>query len=275
MAEISAAEVAKLRKQTGAAMMDCKKALVESNGDFEGAIEYLRKKGQKMAANREDRDATEGAVLAGVTADGKKGYLVVLNCETDFVGKNADFVAMAQGLLDLAIATGSETKEALLEQTMKGMKVSEYLSQQVGVVGEKLDIATVLVVEGAKVAAYIHSGNQLATLVAFTSVLDDQICRDVAMQIAAMNPVCIDKADCPSKIVEKEIEIAKDLLRQEGKAEDMLDKIAQGKLAKFFKDNTLLNQDFIKDSKITVKDYIQKSDKSATVVAFKRYALHV
>lgn len=275
MAEISAAEVAKLRKQTGAAMMDCKKALVESNGDFEGAIEYLRKKGQKMAANRVDRDATEGAVLAGVTADGKKGYLVVLNCETDFVGKNADFVALAQSLLDLAIATGSDSKEALLEQSLKGMKVSDYLVQQVGVVGEKLEIATVLVVEGAKVAAYIHSGNQLATLVAFNTVLDDQVCRDVAMQAAAMNPVSIDKADCPSKIVEKEIEIAKDLLRQEGKAEDMLDKIAQGKLAKFFKDNTLLNQDFIKDSKITVKDYIQKSDKSANVVAFKRYALHV
>ncbi len=275
MAEISAAEVAKLRKQTGGAMMDCKKALVESNGDFEGAIEYLRKKGQKMAANRVDREATEGAVLSGVTADGKKGYLVVLNCETDFVGKNADFVALAQSLLNLAIATGSETKEALLEQTLNGMKVSDYIIKQVGVVGEKLEIATVLVVEGEKVAAYIHSGNQLATLVAFNKVLDDQMCRDVAMQVAAMNPVSVDKADCPSKIVEKEIEIAKDLLRQEGKAEDMLDKIAQGKLAKFFKDNTLMNQDFIKDSKITVKDYIQKADKSATATAFKRYALHV
>lgn len=275
MAVISAAEVAKLRKQTGAAMMDCKKALVESNGDFEGAIEYLRKKGQKMAANREDRETTEGAVLAGVTADGKKGYLVVLNCETDFVGKNADFVALAQSLLDLAIATGSDTKEALLNQSLNGMTVSEYLIQQVGVVGEKLEIATVLVAEGAKVEAYIHSGNQLATLVAFNVVLEDQVCRDVAMQVAAMNPVSIDKSDCPSAIVEKEIEIAKDLLRQEGKAEEMLDKIAQGKLARFFKDNTLLNQDFIKDSKISVKDYIQKSEKSANVVAFKRYALHV
>jgi elongation factor Ts len=275
MSNISAADVAKLRKQTGAGMMDCKKALSESNGDFEGAIEYLRKKGQKMAANREDRDATEGCVLTGVSADGKKGFLLVLNCETDFVGKNADFVALAQSLLDTAIATDSCTKETLYEQSINGKKVSDLLIEQVGVMGEKIDVATVLTVVGEKIGTYIHSGNVRAGIVAFNKNIDDQICKDVAMQVVAMSPVSVDKADCPSDIVEKEIEIAKELLRNEGKPEAMLDKIAQGKLDKFFKENTLLNQDFIKGDKTTVAEYIKQADKDATVTSFKRYSLIV
>jgi len=274
MANISAADVAKLRKQTGAGMMDCKKALAESDGDFEQAIEYLRKKGQKMAAKRGDREATEGAVLAGISADGKKGFLLALNCETDFVAKNADFVALTQKLLDTAIATDSETKDAVLAQSIDGLTIADLLAEQVGVVGEKLDIATVEVVAGEKVAAYIHPGNQLATLVAFNAGVAEEVAKDVAMQVAAMNPVSLDKEDCPSDIIEKEIEIAKEVLRNEGKPEAMLDKIAQGKLVKFFKDNTLLNQAFIKDSKISVKEYIAQSDKSATVTGFKRFALN-
>lgn len=273
MANISAAEVAKLRKQTGAGMMDCKKALAESNGDFDAAIEYLRKKGQKMAAKRGDREASEGATLAAISADGKKGFLIALNCETDFVAINANFVALTQKLLDLVVERNVTSKEALQEEVLDGVKISDLLAEQTGVIGERVEVATVQTIEGAKVASYIHPGNQLATLVAFNAVVDDSVCRDVAMQAAAMNPVSLDKDDCPSDVVEKEIEIAKEVLRNEGKPEAMLDKIAQGKLGKFFKDNTLLNQDFIKDSKITVKDYIQQAEKGATATGYIRFSL--
>jgi len=275
MTQISASEVAKLRKMTGAGMMDCKKALVESNGDFEIAIENLRKKGQKIAAKREDRDASEGCVLAQVTEDGKTGIVLALNCETDFVAKNDDFIAVTQSILDVALAQKPANLEALLEAVVDGSKVADIVTDQMGKIGEKIEIGYYDIVNAEQLTAYIHQGNRLATLVGFNQeVADAQVGKDVAMQIASMNPVSIDKDDCPSDIIEKEIEIGKDQARQEGKPEEMLEKIAVGKLNKFYKENTLLNQAFVKDNKQSISQYLKSVDKDLTVTTFKRYGLN-
>jgi elongation factor Ts len=273
MANITAAEVNQLRKMTGAGMMDCKKALVEAEGDFDKAIEILRKKGQKVAANRADRESTEGAAIAKVNSGNTEGVLISLNCETDFVAKNESFVTLANELADLALSYNS--KDAFLAADFKGISVQEKLIEQTGVIGEKIEIGGFEKLSAAFIGSYIHAGNKIATLVGLSAVVDgaETIAKDVAMQAAAMNPVALDESSVDQAIIDKEIEIAKDQLRQEGKPEAMLEQIAKGKLNRFFKDNTLINQDFIKDSKMSVDQYVKSSDKNLSVTGFARVAL--
>jgi elongation factor Ts len=272
MANITAADVNKLRQITGAGMMDCKKALVEAEGDFDKAIEVLRKKGQKVAANRADRDSSEGAVIAKVNSSNSKGVIVSLNCETDFVAKNDSFVTLANDLAELALNTSS--KEDLLAKDYKGITVAEKLIEQTGVIGEKIEIGDYRTLEAAFVGFYIHAGNKIAVLTGLSQGGDNaaEVAKNVAMQAAAMNPVALNEAGVDQETIDKEIEIAKDQLRQEGKPEAMLDNIAKGKLSRFFKDNTLVNQDFIKDNKLSVGAYV-KAEAGAEVVAFERVAL--
>ena len=273
MVKITAAEVNKLRQTTGAGMMDCKKALVESEGDFEKAIEILRKKGQKVAANRADRESTEGAAIAKVNDAKTSGVAIVLGCETDFVGKNESFVKLANDFADLAFKYAD--KESFLAADFRGMTVAEKLIEQTGVIGEKLEITGFEKIEAPFVGSYIHAGNKIATLVGLSANVDgaEEVAKDVAMQVAAMNPIALDEAGVDASVIDKEIEIAKDQLRQEGKPEAMLDNIAKGKLNRFFKDNTLVNQDFIKDSKVSVANYVKTIGKDVKVVNYKRVAL--
>ncbi len=273
--QITAADVNKLRQQTGAGMMDCKKALTEANGDFEAAIDYLRKKGAKVAASRQDRESNEGVVIAKTTADGKRGVVVEFNCETDFVAKNADFVAFANSIADLAIEKNPSSLEELVNLELNGEKLSDTIISQTGKIGEKVGVSKFETVTGEKVIAYIHGNYRLGVLVALSAnpASADEVGKDVAMQIAAMNPVAIDKADVDSKTIERELEIAKDVIRQEGKPEEMVEKIAAGKLNKFYKDSTLLNQEFVKDSSKSVAQFLNEVDKGLTVTAFKRVQL--
>ena len=275
MATITAAHVNKLRLQTGAGMMDCKKALTESDGDFEQAVDILRKKGQKVAANRSDRDAKEGLVIAKTTSDGKKGVIIVLNCETDFVAKNEAFGQFANTILDLAIQKSPKSIDELkaLPFAGNGVTVGEKLIEQIGVIGEKLELSSYEVIEGGKVVAYNHPGNKLATIVGFNKTNEEAISKDVAMQIAAMAPVAVDKDDVDTRMLERELDIAREQVRQEGKPEDMVEKIAQGKLNKFYKESTLLNQEYIKDSKKTIRQFLAEADKELKVTGFKRIAL--
>ncbi len=273
--QITAADVNKLRQQTGAGMMDCKKALTEANGDFEAAIDYLRKKGAKVAASRQDRESNEGVVIAKTTADGKRGVVIEFNCETDFVAKNADFVAFANSIADLAIDKNPASLEELTNLELNGEKLSDTIISQTGKIGEKVGVSKYETVTGEKVIAYIHGNYRLGVLVALSAnpASADEVGKDVAMQIAAMNPVAIDKADVDSKTIERELEIAKDVIRQEGKPEEMVEKIAAGKLNKFYKDSTLLNQEFVKDSSKSVAQFLNDVDKGLTVTAFKRVQL--
>jgi elongation factor Ts len=273
MAKITAAEVNRLRKTTGAGMMDCKKALVEADGDFESAIEILRKKGQKVAAKRADRDSSEGAAIAKVNDDNTSGVIISLNCETDFVAKNETFVTLATELADLAI--NFDSKEAFLAADYKGMTVQEKLTEQTGVIGEKIEIGGFETLSAPFVGSYIHAGNKIAVLTGLSAAVDgaEEAAKDVSMQAAAMNPVALNEDGVDQTVIDKEIEIAKDQLRQEGKPEAMLDNIAKGKLKRFFKDNTLVNQDFIKDSKQSVAQYVKSVDSNLEVIGFKRVAL--
>lgn len=272
---ISAADVSKLRKMTGAGMMDCKVALTESGGDFDKAIDIIRKKGQAVANKRADREATEGVVLAKVAAGNKIGGLVVLNCETDFVAKNESFIALAESILDLGLANNVTTLDELKELKLNGIAVKDVVTEQIGVIGEKLDLAYFDVVTAETVVAYIHPGNKLATLVGLNEAgIEIQVGRDVAMQVAAMNPVSVDKDSVPQDVIEKELEIARDQARNEGKPEEMLDKIAQGRLSKFFKESTLLEQIYVKDGKISIREYLQQTSKTLTVTGFKRFTLN-
>jgi elongation factor Ts len=274
MANITAAEVNQLRKQTGAGMMDCKKALVESDGDFEKAIDILRKKGQKLANNRADRAANEGVVLAKTTADSKGAAIIMLNCETDFVAKNQEMIDFTQYLLDLGIENKCKSAEELNNLTIDGRSVQEKVTDMIGKTGEKLDLSQFDFITGEVTFAYIHPGNRVASVAAFNQLLEDeQTGKDVVMQIAAMAPVALDKESVPEEVVKKEIEIGMDIARQEGKPEEMLEKIAMGKLNKFFKESTLLNQDFYKGGKITVQQMLTEKQKGLTVTSFKRFAL--
>jgi len=276
MATISAADVAKLRKATLAGIMDCKKALEEAGGNFDKAIEIIRKKGQAIASKRADREATEGVVLSKTTANGKLGVMIVLNSETDFVAKNADFLGLANKILDTALENKPTDLEALKSIPVDGVKTEDKVVEFVGIIGEKLELSYYDKIEAAHVQAYIHPGNKLATLVGFTKTgLDLQVYKDVAMQVAAMNPLAVDKDDVPQEVINREIEIGKEQARRDGKPDEMLEKIAQGKLAKFFKENTLVNQEFIKDNKITVGQYLKSADKDLTVTSFKRYTLNI
>ena len=273
--QISASDVNKLRQQTGAGMMDCKKALTESNGDFEAAIDYLRKKGAKVAASRQDRESNEGVVIAKTTADGKRGIIVEVNCETDFVAKNADFIAFANGVADVAIANNVTSLEELVALDLNGTKISDQVIDQTGKIGEKIGVNKFETVTGEKVVAYIHGNYRLGVLVALSADAEgaEEAGKDVSMQIAAMNPVAIDKDDVDSRTIERELEIAKEQIRAEGKPEAMVEKIAAGKLNKFYKDSTLLNQEFVKDSSKSVAQFLDSVSKGLTVNAFKRVQL--
>ena len=272
MANITAADVNKLRTITGAGMMDCKKALVEAEGDFDLAIENLRKKGQKVAANRSDRESTEGAAIAVINADKTAGVAITLNCETDFVGKNESFVKLATDLANQAL--NYATKEELLASDFGGITVAEKLIEQTGVIGEKIEIASFERLEGAFVGSYIHAG-KIATLVSLSANVEgaEEAAKNVAMQAAAMNPIALNEAGVDAAIIEKEIEIAKEQLRAEGKPEAMLENISKGKIQRFYKDNTLVNQDYIKDGSMSVAAYIKSVEANLTVSGFKRVAL--
>ncbi|MFZ4465021.1 MAG: translation elongation factor Ts [Bacteroidales bacterium] len=273
---ITASQVNELRKVTGAGMMDCKKALVESEGDMEKAVDYLRKKGQKVAANRADREATEGVVVSKTNSDHTYAAVVKINCETDFVAKNADFVAYAHSVLDLAVNNKVADIETLLAMDLNGRTVADTITDQTGKIGEKIELGAFAKVESAVTAAYIHSGNRLATIVALSKAgvaNVNQLGHEVAMQVAAMAPVALDENDVPQDIIQREIEVGMEQARNEGKAEDMLEKIARGKLNKFYRESTLLNQDFIRENKKTVRQYLNDADKELTVVDFKRLAL--
>jgi elongation factor Ts len=272
---ITAADVSKLRKMTGAGMMDCKKALQEADGDFDKAVEEIRKKGMAVANKRADREATEGAVLSKVTDDAKKGALVVLNCETDFVAKNESFVALSQSILDLGLKRGAKNLSELNELELDGVAVKDVITEQIGVIGEKLELAAFEVIEAERVVAYIHPGNKLATIVGFNQPdVDDQMAKDVAMQVAAMSPIAIDSDSVPQDVIDKELEIGKEMARNEGKPEAMLEKIAQGRLGKFFKESTLMQQAFVKDNKMSIQQYLQSANKELKVTAFERYSLN-
>ena len=273
MSKISAADVNKLRKATGAGMMDCKKALVEAEGNFDTAVEILRKKGQKVAANRADRDSSEGAVIARVNDDATVGVIVSVNCETDFVAKNESYVTLSNQLADVALA--HDSLDSFLAADFNGMSVTDKLTEQTGVIGEKIEIGGFERLEGAFIGSYIHAGNKIATLTSLSAVVDGaaEAAKNVAMQAAAMNPIALNEEGVDAATVEKEIEIAKDQLRQEGKPEAMLDNIAKGKLKRFFKDNTLVNQAYIKDGKQSVSDYVKSVDAELTITGFKRVAL--
>ena len=273
MADISASDVKKLRDMTGAGMMDCKKALTESKGDFDKAVEEIRKKGQAVASKRAEREASEGAVVAKVTDDSSRGAIVILNSETDFVAKNEKFVALAYSILDLALAKKPENLEELKNLEMDGVRVVDKIVEQIGIIGEKIDISYYSILDAAQVVPYVHPGNKLATLAGFNKKTDYQVGKDIAMQVAAMNPVAVDKDDIPQSAIEKEIEIGKEQARQEGKPEELLERIAMGKLNKFYKESTLLNQDFTKDAKKTVRQYLQENDKELTVTGFIRCTL--
>ena len=270
MAAITAAMVKELREATGSGMMDCKKALEEANNDFDKAMEIIRKKGQAVAAKRSDREASEGCVLA--TENGDFAAVVALKCETDFVAKNADFVALTQDILNAAMSNKPATKEELLKMALSdGRSIENHITDRVGVTGEKMELGEYEYVKGASTVSYIHPGNKLAAIVAFNQELDHQVAREIAMQVAAMNPV----ADVPQHVLDTEKQIARDKALEAGKPENLLDRIAEGALQKFYKENTLLQQEYVKDAKLTVEQYLQQQDKGLTVTAFKRVTLNV
>ncbi len=271
---ITAAEVNKLRKLTGAGMMDCKNALTEANGDFDVAVDLIRKRGQAIANKRADREATEGAALAKVDASGKHGAIIVLNCETDFVAKNEGFVALANKVIDIALDKKPADLEALKNLPYEGRTLIDMISEQSGVIGEKVDLAAYDTIDAESVVAYIHAGNKLASLVGFNQAnVEEQVGKDVAMQVAAMAPVAVNRDSVEESVIAKELEIGRDMARNEGKPENMLDKIAQGRLNKFFKESTLMEQEFVKDNKKTIAQYLDGVSKGLVAVEFKRFTL--
>ncbi|WKZ58597.1 MAG: translation elongation factor Ts [Cyclobacteriaceae bacterium] len=273
---ISAQDVNKLRQMTGAGMMDCKKALTEANGDFEKAIEILRKKGQKVSASRSDREAKEGSVFVKVSDDKKEAVLIALNCETDFVAKNEEFQSLGKMIADVAFANKPADKDALLSQKAGDLTLNDKIVELVGKIGEKIEVSEFVHMKGEAVVPYIHAGAKLGVLVSLKGVNGKDVTdagKDVGMQIAAMNPVAVDETSVDKTVIEKELEIAKAQILAEGKPENMVEKIAQGKLNKFFKDNTLLPQAFVKDNSKTVAQYLDSVSKGLTVAEFKRVSI--
>jgi len=278
-ATITAAEINKLRQTTGAGMMDCRKALVESDGDFEKAIDYLRKKGQKVAALRSDREAKEGVIIAKTTADNKTGFIITLACETDFVAKNAEFVTFAQSIMDAGIKANVNSLEELMALPLDGATVADKINDQVAKIGEKIHLSRFEKISADGVAAYIHGANRMGVLVGLTknsgAILDAG--RDIAMQIAAMNPLAVSPDSIPANVVERERAIVTEQIKNDpkmaGKPDEMIDKIAVGKLNAFFKENTLLAQPFVKDASKTVADYLKSVDADVKVSEFKRVQL--
>ena len=276
MGKITAAEVNNLRKQTGAGIMDCKKALMESEGDLEKAIDYLRKKGQKLANKRADKEANEGYVIAKTNSDKNFAIVIVTNCETDFVAINKDFIDFCNNIADKALESKPKSLEELKSLKINGRTISDNLTDLIGKIGEKLEIAHYEYIDAPIVFGYNHQGNRLATIMGLNKVEVENIeniGHEVTMQIAAMNPVAIDKDDVDPKIIEKEIEIGKEQARLEGKPENLIEKIALGKLNKFYKESTLLNQMFVRDNKITIRQYLNENDKELTVTKFARLQL--
>jgi elongation factor Ts len=274
MADIKATDVAKLRKMTGAGMMDCKNALAEANGDFDRAQEIIREKGKLVAAKRADRETTEGAVIAKVDGNAREGILVALGCETDFVAKTDDFKALANKIADAAIAALPKDREALEAIVIDGSTIAQLISDQTGRSGEKHVIASYERISGEHLESYIHMNSKLATAVAFSKTVSVEAGRDIAMQIAAMNPVSVNRDACPAEIVERELQIGREQARMENKPENMIEKIAEGKLNKFFKESTLISQDFIKDQKISVGQYLKSVDPEVSVTGFVRFSLN-
>ncbi|MEO6818267.1 MAG: translation elongation factor Ts [Ginsengibacter sp.] len=269
---VTAAEINKLRQQTGAGMMDCRKALVESNGDFEAAIDYLRKKGQKVAALRGDREAKEGVIIAQTTADKKTGYVINVSCETDFVSKNAEYIAFAQSVMDALIENKVNTIEELNAVKIGEQTIADKMNEQVARIGEKISVSRFEKVEAEYVASYIHGAYRMGVLVGLNKT-NEEAGKDVAMQIAAMNPLAIDQSGISEEMVERERNIAIEQIKAEGKPVEMAEKIAVGKLNKFFKDNTLLAQAFVKDGNQSVGDFLKSLDADLKVTEFKRVAL--
>jgi|SRR6185312_12869883 len=271
---ITATDVNNLRKLTGAGMMDCKKALEEADGDTQKAIDILREKGQKVAANRSDRQAKEGSVIAKISADGKKGTLTLLNCETDFVARNEEFIKVAEKIADTAINGNFNTLDELKAASYgDGLTIDKKITEFIGKTGEKMELSAYEVIHADKVFAYNHPGNRLASIVGFSNANANnlnEVGKEISMQIAAMAPIAVDKGDVTQDTLDREMSIAKEQARQEGKPEAMLEKIAIGKINKFYKESTLLNQDFIKDSKKTVQQFLQENDKELKVTGFKR-----
>jgi elongation factor Ts len=276
MSAITAQDINKLRQATGAGMMDCRKALTETNGDFEAAIDWLRKQGQKVAAKRSDREAKEGVIIAQTSADHKTGFVVCISCETDFVSKNADFVAFAQSIADAAVANNVKSAEELNEVSVNGAKVSDLINDKLASIGEKIGIAKFERVDAPFVASYIHGAYRMGVLVALTTA-NAELGKDLAMQIAAMNPVAVDPESVPAETVERERAIIIDTMKEDpkmaGKPEDMIAKIAEGKIGAFFKEQTLLAQAFVKDGSKSVGEYIKSVDGAIKVTEFKRVAL--
>jgi elongation factor Ts len=277
MANITATDVNKLRKQTGSGMMDCKKALVEANGDFEAAIDILRKKGQKVAANRGDRDAKEGLVIAKTANGGKKAVLVVVNCETDFVAQNDDFNKFATTILDVAIEKNPASLEELLTLNFgsENLSIADKVIEQTGVIGEKIEVSAYEAIEAETTIAYNHPGNKLASVVGFNKSGDkvQEVGKQIAMQIAAMNPLAVDEKGVDQTIIEKELALGKEMALAEGKPEAMVDKIAEGKVKKFLKENTLLNQESITDNKKNIAQILKETENDLSVTEFKRIML--
>jgi elongation factor Ts len=276
MSAISATDVNKLRQMTGAGMMDCKKALTEADGDFEKAIEILRKKGQKVSASRSDRDAKEGSVFIKVSDDKKEAVLIALNCETDFVAKNEEFQNLGKLLAETAFSKKPATKEDLLAQSAGSLTLNDKIVELVGKIGEKIEVSQYIHMKGEAVVPYIHAGSKLGVLVSLKGVNGKDVTdagKDVGMQIAAMNPVAVDEKSVDRTVIDKEMEIAKAQILAEGKPENMVEKIAQGKLQKFFKENTLLAQPFVKDNTKTVAQYLDSVTKGLTVAEFKRISI--
>lgn len=276
MVEIKASDVNKLRQQTGAGLMDCKKALVESGGDFEKAIDYLRKKGQKVSALRSDREAKEGVVIAIANESGTKGVILNLSCETDFVAKNEDFMSFARAAAQLALDKEIESAEEMNGLAYEGSTIGEKVTEMVGKIGEKIEIRRVERLEGSCVVPYIHSNYKLGVLIAFNQAPTDAVMaigKDLAMQVAAMNPVSVDQTSVPQTIVDRELDIAREKAKADGKPDAIIDKIAAGALQKYFKEHTLVSQEFVKDNKKTVADVLSGIDKELRVTAFKRVSL--
>ncbi|HIS34699.1 MAG TPA: elongation factor Ts [Candidatus Avirikenella pullistercoris] len=270
--EIKAADVAKLRKMTGAGMMDCKNALAEANGDFERAQEIIREKGKLIASKRADRDAAEGVVL--VKNLGTKAYLLCLACETDFVAKNESFAATAAEILDIAVKNDAADLDALMNTKAGNQTVAELVTEKSGQTGEKIEIAYYAKIEAPYIASYVHFNGKLGTLIGFNVAVPEEVGKNVAVQAATMAPVAINKEDCDKELLEKEHHIGREQARLEGKPENILDKIAEGKVNKFLAEKTLLNQALIDDNKITVDKYIKNAKADATVIAYKRFSLN-
>ena len=273
--KVTTADIQKLRKATGAGLMDCKNALTEANGDFDKAVEIIRKKGKAIANKRADREAKEGVVFTKVINEGKVGAILALNCETDFVAKTEKFIDFAKKILNAAIETDAKNADDVKQIKIDNTTIQDMVNEQIGVIGEKIDIPYYVKDEAEYIESYVHMNNKLASLVLFNKKPNDiQIGKDICMQVVAMNPVALDKDDVPEEIKQKELEIAKEQAQNEGKPENIIEKIAMGRLNKFFQESTLLNQQFIKDHKKTVRDHIKENDKDLKVIKFYRFSLN-